>query len=101
MSASGRLGAAKRALPPLPECQSTRLVFAGIRDWLKGRGIARSFNATGSREWLDGGVLGDVRGKRLLHLHFPEMVRGDDGWWRLPGGDERFPLLLLILATKR
>jgi hypothetical protein len=29
------------------------------------------------------------------------MVRGDDGWWRLPNGDERFPLLLSILATKR
>jgi SAM-dependent methyltransferase len=26
------------------------------------------FDATGSREWLDGGALGDVREKRLLHL---------------------------------
>jgi hypothetical protein len=37
----------------------------------------------------------------LMFQRFPEMVRGDDGWWRLPEGDERFPLLLSILATKR
>jgi 2-polyprenyl-3-methyl-5-hydroxy-6-metoxy-1,4-benzoquinol methylase len=37
----------------------------------------------------------------LMFQRFPEMVRGDDGWWRLPDADERFPLLLSILATKR
>jgi SAM-dependent methyltransferase len=37
----------------------------------------------------------------LMFQRFPEMVRGDDGWWRLPDGDERFPLLFSALATKR
>jgi hypothetical protein len=37
----------------------------------------------------------------LMFQRFPEMVRGDDGWWRLPNGDERFPLLVSILATRR
>jgi hypothetical protein len=36
-----------------------------------------------------------------MFQRFPEMVRSEDGWWRLPGGDERFPLLLSIPATKR
>jgi hypothetical protein len=31
---------------------------------------------------------------------FPQMQRGDDGWWRLPDNDG-FPLLFSILATKR
>jgi hypothetical protein len=37
----------------------------------------------------------------LMFQRFPEMVRGGDGWWRLPDGDERFPLLLSVLARKR
>jgi SAM-dependent methyltransferase len=31
-------------------------------------------------------------------LHF--MVQGDDGWWRLPHGPERLPLMYSIRATK-
>ena len=37
----------------------------------------------------------------LMFQRFPEMVRGDDGWWRLPESEERFPLMFSILAAKR
>ena len=31
-------------------------------------------------------------------LHF--MIEGDDGWWRLPDGQERLPLMYSIRAVK-
>jgi SAM-dependent methyltransferase len=36
----------------------------------------------------------------MMFQRFPEMVRGDDGWWRLPDAEDRFPLLLSVLATR-
>ena len=36
----------------------------------------------------------------LMFPRFPEMVRGEDGWWRLPDAEDRFPLLFSILARK-
>jgi SAM-dependent methyltransferase len=34
------------------------------------------------------------------YAHFPFMVQGDDGWWRLKDGDGTIPLLFSLKATK-
>ncbi len=36
----------------------------------------------------------------LMFQRFPDMVRGEDGWWRLPDSEGRFPLLFSLLAAK-
>jgi SAM-dependent methyltransferase len=38
---------------------------------------------------------------RMAWQALPHMVRGDDGWWRLPPGDVRIPLMLAVTATRR
>jgi SAM-dependent methyltransferase len=36
-----------------------------------------------------------------FHKYIPCMVLGEDGWWRLPDGDERIPFMLSIMAKKK
>ncbi len=36
-----------------------------------------------------------------FHKYLPCMVKDDDGWWRLPNGDERIPFMFSIKAKKK
>jgi SAM-dependent methyltransferase len=38
---------------------------------------------------------------RMAWQALPHMIRGDDGWWRLPAGDLRIPLMLGVTASRR
>jgi SAM-dependent methyltransferase len=36
-----------------------------------------------------------------FHKYLPCMIKGEDGWWRLPNGDERIPFMFSLKAKKK
>ncbi|WP_410767077.1 class I SAM-dependent methyltransferase [Haloferax sp. DFSO60] len=38
---------------------------------------------------------------KICYQRFPNLVEGDDRWWRFPGGEPDIPMTLSVKATKR
>ncbi|MGW1072748.1 class I SAM-dependent methyltransferase [Streptomyces sp. NPDC002537] len=113
------------SLGPVPHPDEERGVLRLRHDYLSGRGPLRIDNtrtytdgpplrgATVSYEWRHGmgDVVGAVAGaglrvdvlretELLPWPRFPDMVRGEGGWWRLPEDAPRVPLMFALGATR-